>query len=103
MASDDRVTGASNKDYKPAETYDGKSYSYGAKLNSTGSFTLTLEKDYAVTFVLGTDKTGYTQGLKINDAAYTATDNLVKATLNAGAHIVKNGGSETSVFLIILE
>ena len=102
VPSDDRVTGASNKEYSTAESYGGNSYSYGAKLNSTGKFTLTLEKEYTVTFVLGTDKN--VNGLKIDDNVYAVTDtNVVKTTLSAGAHVVTQNSGETSVFLIILE
>lgn len=103
VASDNRVTDASSKEYKPAESYGGNTYSYGAKLNSTGKFTLTLEKEYAVTFVLGTDKN--VNGLNIDGKVYeVVTDtNVVKTTLSAGAHVVKQNSGETSVFLIILE
>ena len=103
VASDNRVTDASNKEYKPAESYGGNTYSYGAKLNSTGKFTLTLEKEYTVTFVLGTDKN--VNGLNIDGKVYeVVTDtNVVKTTLSAGAHVVTQNNGETSVFLIILE
>jgi hypothetical protein len=103
-ASDTRVTYTSPKEYSTKETYNGVEYSYGAKLNSKSSLTLNLDAPYTVTFVLGTDKQGYTKGLKIDDAAVAITsDNIVTVELDSGEHTVMNGGSETSVFLVILE
>ncbi len=104
VSSDDRVSSASGKEYSTAQTYDGKSYSYGIKLNSSGLITLTLEAAYKVTFVLGTDKSAYTKGLSIDDKVVTpVSENVVISNLTAGTHTIKNAGSETSVFLIILE
>jgi len=106
-SSDSRVTATVAKQYSTAQTYNGISYSYGAKLNSNGSLTVTLEAQYNVSFVLGTDKSGYSKGLTITSSDGTAvttsqSDNVVTCTLPAGTYTVKNGGSETSVFLVIL-
>ncbi len=103
-SSDDRVVCSTVKSYNTEQEYNGVKYSKGAKLNSSGTVTVTLEKEYKVTFVLGTDKAGYTKGLTIDDNAVAITSaNLVTVTLAAGTHTVKNGGSESSVFLVILE
>ena len=105
-ATDNRVTYSTSKSYSSGneQTYGDNKYSKGAKLNTGATLTLALEKEYSVTFVLGTDNNGYTKGLKIDNVAYPVTNtNIVKATLGAGTHTVTNGGSETSVFLIILE
>lgn len=101
-ASDDRVTYSTTKQYSTAQTYNEVEYSYGAKLNSTGTLTLTLEASYTVTFVLGTDKPGYSKGLTIDGTVVAPTNNVVTTTLSAGEHTITNGGSETSVFLVIL-
>ena len=103
VASDDRVTATTEKKYSTAQTYDGKSYSYGAKLNSSGSLTITLEASYTVKLVMGTDKSNYTNGLTIDGTVIAPSENVVTTTLAAGTHTVTNGGKETSVFLIILE
>ncbi len=103
VSSDDRVSGSTGKEYSTAQTYNGNSYTYGAKLNSSGLISLTLEKAYKVSFVLGTDKSGYSKGLNIDDTAFTPSENVVTCNLSEGTHTIKNGGSETSVFLIILE
>lgn len=103
VASDDRVSATTSKEYNTEQTYDGKSYSYGAKLNSKGSLTITLEASYTVKLVMGTDKSNYTNGLTIDGTVIAPTDNVVTTTLAAGTHTVTNGGKETSVFLIILE
>lgn len=104
QASDDRVTGASEKKYTTAQTYQGSTYTYGAKLNSTGLITLTLEKNYRVTFLLGTDKTSYSKGLSIDSSVVEpASDNIVTVNLTSGTHTIQKADSETSVFLIILE
>jgi len=105
--SDSRVTATVLKQYSSDQTYNGNTYKYGAKLNSKGSITMTLEAQYNVTFVQGTDKT-YDKGLTITDAngttyESTLTDNVVTATLPAGTYTITNAGKETSVFLIILE
>ncbi len=105
VASDSRVSSSSNKQYEGVtnSTYNGVGYSYGVKLNSTGSMTLTLEKSYTVVFVMGTDKATYTKGLSIDGTVVEPVDNIVTATLNEGTHTIKNGGSETSVYLVILK
>ena len=103
VASDDRVTATTSKEYKTAQTYDGKSYSYGAKLNSKGSLTITLEASYTVKLVMGTDKSGYTNVLTIDGTVITPSDNVVTTTLAKGSHTVIYAGAETYVFLIILE
>jgi len=105
-ASDSRAVASTLKQYSTAETYNGTSYSYGAKLNSKSTLTLTLEAQYNVTFVEGTDKN--LDALSIVDAdgtAYTTTltDNLVTCTLPAGTYTITRASKETSVFLIILE
>lgn len=106
------VSGASSKSYKTEQTYTTAagteiSTSYGAKLNSKGSITLTLADSYTVLLVQGTDKT-YTKGLTINDSdgtSYTGTlsENVVTVSLSAGTYTITNGGSETSVFAIVLQ
>lgn len=105
VASDSRVSSASNKEYGNTSysTYNGVAYNNGVKLNSTGSMTVTLEKSYTVVFVLGTDKSGYTEGLTIDGTVFAPVDNTVTATLSEGTHTIKNGGSETSVYLVILK
>ncbi len=103
-SSDDRVVCSTVKSYNTEQEYNGVKYGKGAKLNTSGTVTVTLEKEYKVTFVLGTDKSGYTKGLTIDDTAVAITSaNLVTVTLATGTHTVKNGGSESSVFLVILE
>lgn len=103
-ASDDRVTRTAAKDYGSVkQTYNGKEYTAGAKLNSSGSVTITLEKEYTVLLVMGTDKTGYTKGLSVDGEVKAPVENVVTVTLAQGSHTVKNGGSETSVFLVILQ
>lgn len=101
-ASDSRLTYTTTKKYDTAQTYDEVEYTYGVKLNSTGTMTLTLEAEYTVKFVMGTDKSGYTKGLKIDDVVVSPIDNVVTSTLGIGTHTIINGGSETSVFLVIL-
>ncbi len=105
VASDSRVSSASNKEYSNTSysTYNGVAYNNGVKLNSGGSMTVTLEKSYTVVFVLGTDKSGYTKGLTIDGTVFAPVDNTVTATLSEGTHTIKNGGSETSVYLVILK
>lgn len=102
-ASDSRLTYTTSKQYSLAQTYNDVEYSYGAKLNSSGTITLKLETQYTVKFVLGTDKEGYAKGLTIDATVVVPSSNVVTTTLAAGEHTIKNGGSETSVFLVILE
>ena len=101
-SSDSRLTYNTAKSYGTAQTYNGTSYSYGAKLNSSGTVTLTLDASYKVTFVMGTDKSGYSKGLTVDGSVVAPSSNTVTATLAAGKHTITNGGSETSVFLVIL-
>lgn len=105
VASDPRVSGDQNKAYDDTScsTYNGVKYTYGVKLNSNGSMTVTLEKSYTVVFVLGTDKPGYSKGLTIDGKVVTPVDNTVTVTLNEGTHTIKKGDSETSVYLVILK
>lgn len=105
VASDSRVSSASNKIYSDTSysTYNGVEYTYGVKLNSSGSMIVTLEKAYTVVFVMGTDKSTYTNGLTIDGTVVAPVDNIVTANLAAGTHTIKNGGSETSVYLVILK
>ena len=115
------VSGASAKSYKTNQTYTTAAgtaieTTYGAKLNSTGFITLTLADSYTVLFVQGTDKTvdkglniatlgsdGSTYGDAVNYAVVSSGSNVVSASLSAGTYKITNGGSETSVFAIILQ
>ena len=65
--------------------------------------TITLEKEYTVLLVMGTDNDGYTKGLSVDGEVKAPVENVVTVTLAQGSHTVKNGGSETSVFLVILQ
>jgi len=100
-ASDARVSFTTVKSYKADQTYGSVTTKVGAKLDSKASITVTLEKEYTVTFVLGTDKEN-TKGLTIDGTVLAPSDGVVTAKLSAGEHTVKNGGSETSVFVIVL-
>ncbi len=89
---------------------------YGVKLNSSGNIVLTLDSAYTVLLVQGTDKT-YSKGLNIAAATDGGTSygdaqnypvigtgsNVVSAELPAGTYKITNGGSETSVFAVILQ
>lgn len=89
---------------------------YGVKLNSSGNIVLTLDAAYTVLLVQGTDKT-YSKGLNIAASTDGGTSygdaqnypvigtgsNVVSAELPAGTYKITNGGSETSVFAVILQ
>lgn len=113
------VTANGEKSYKSAQTYTTTggteiSVSKGIKLNSKGYIELTLDSKYTVLLVQGTDKTtskgldiatksGDSYGEAKNYAVVTTGSNVVSAELSAGTYKITNGGSETSVFAIILQ
>ncbi len=113
------VTASGEKSYKSAQTYTtaaGTEISVvkGIKLNSKGYIELTLDSKYTVLLVQGTDKTtskGLNIATKSGDSYGDATNypvvsdgsNVVSAELSAGTYKITNGGSETSVFAIILQ
>jgi len=115
------VVGTGEKSYKAEQTYKTEaeteiSVVKGVKLNSSGNIVLTLDAAYTVVLVQGTDKT-YSKGLNIaastdggtsygdakNYAVVSTGSNVVSAKLDAGTYKITNGGSETSVFAIILQ
>lgn len=92
-------------------TYEGKYYKKGVKLDSKGSITFTPTKNYNMTIVLGTAKSG--TDVKLND-----TQTSVSGTTNAEGlyykmdpiaitantqYVIAKGSAESLVMLIILE
>ena len=88
---------------------------YGVKLNSSGNIVLTLTDSYTVLLVQGSVGTtskglniavlgsdGSTYGDAVNYAVVSTDSNVVSASLSAGTYKITNGGSETSVFAIVL-
>ena len=116
------AVGNGNKDYGKTsyQSYTTSagtvvSVRYGVKLNKTGYITLTLTDSYTVLFVQGTGGTttkglniatlgsdGSTYGDAVNYAVVSDGSNVVSASLSAGTYKITNGGSETSVFAIVL-
>jgi pectate lyase len=92
-------------------TYDGIYYKKGVKLNSKGSITFTPSRDYKMTLVLATAKTG--RDVNLNGTTTTAggTVNTEGAyykmepiNITAGTqYVITKGTAESIVMLIILE
>ncbi len=89
-------------------TYDGTYYKKGVKLNSSGSITFTPAKNYAMTLVLATAKTG--RDVKLNGAKTTVsgTENaegayyeLQPIALTAGTQYQLTKGSAESIVMVI--
>ena len=91
-------------------TYDGTYYKKGVKLDSKGSITFTPQKNYSMTLVLATSKSG--RDVKINDVATTVsgTQNTDGAyyemepiSITSGTeYVIKKGSAESIVMLIKL-
>ena len=92
-------------------TYNGVYYKKGVKLNSNGSITFTPQKNYNMTIVMGTAKTG--RDVKINGTLTTVsgTENTegkyyelqpISITANT-QYVLSKGSAEGLVMLIILE
>ena len=92
-------------------TYDGTYYKKGVKLDSKGSITFTPAKDYNMTLILATAKTG--RDVKVNGTATTVsgTENAAGAyyelqpiSIKAGTqYVLTKGSAESIVMLIKLE
>ena len=89
-------------------TYDGTYYKKGVKLDSKGSVTFTPQKDYDMTLVLATSKSG--RDVKINDVVTTVsgTDNAEGAyyemqpiAVTAGTEYKITKGSTESILMLI--
>ena len=92
-------------------TYNGVYYKKGVKFNSNGSITFTPQKNYNMTIVMGTAKTG--RDVKINGTLTTVsgTENTegkyyelqpIPITANT-QYVLTKGSAEGLVMLIILE
>ncbi|MBR1449480.1 MAG: pectate lyase [Prevotella sp.] len=91
-------------------TYDGTYYKKGVKLDSKGSITFTPQKNYSMTLVLATSKSG--RDVKINDVATTVsgeqnTDGayyeMEPISITSGTeYVIKKGSAESIVMLIKL-
>lgn len=92
-------------------TYNGTYYKKGVKLNSKGSVTFTPRKNYKMTLVLATAKTGRdvnlngtkttVSGTEDNDGAYYQ---LAPITITADTeYVIAKGTAESILMLIILE
>jgi hypothetical protein len=92
-------------------TYDGVYYKKGVKMDSKGSITFTPAKNYNMTIVMGTAKSG--KDVKLNGAttAVTVTENtegkyyeLQPIAITAGTkYVITKGSAEGLVMLIKLE
>ena len=92
-------------------TYDGKYYKKGVKLDSKGSITFTPAKDYSMTLILATVKSG--RDVKINGelTTVTGTENangayyeLQPITVAKDTnYVITKGNAESIVMLIKLE
>ena len=92
-------------------TYDGTYYKKGVKLDSKGSITFTPAKDYNMTLILATAKSG--RDVKVNGTATTVsgTENAAGAyyefqpiSIKAGTqYVLTKGSAESIVMLIKLE
>ena len=89
-------------------TYDGTYYKKGVKLNSKGSITFTPQKNYNMTLVLATAKTG--RNVKVNGETTTVsgTENtegayyeLQSIAITAGTQYVLTKGSAESILMLI--
>ena len=92
-------------------TYDGTYYKKGVKLNSKGSITFTPAKNYKMTLVLATSKSGRDVKLNGEKTTVSGTENTEGAyyqmqpiNLTAGTeYVLTKGTAESIVMLIILE
>ena len=89
-------------------TYEGTYYKKGAKLNSKGSVTFTPTKDYQMTLVLATTKTGRDVKLNGNKTTVGGTLNTEGAyyemepiNIVAGTQYVIAKGSSESILMLI--
>ena len=92
-------------------TYNGTYYKTGVKMNSSGSITFTPQKNYNMTIVMATAKSG--KNVKLNgeqtpDATITNTEGkyyqLAPIAITAGTQYqLTKGSAEGIVMLIILE
>ncbi len=89
-------------------TYDGKSYKKGVKLDSKGSITFTPAKDYNMTLILATAKSG--RDVKLNGEKTTVggTENtegkyyeMDPISITAGTQYVLTKGSAESIVMLI--
>ena len=92
-------------------TYNGTYYKKGVKLNSQGSITFTPTKNYKMTLVLATAKTGRDVKLNGTTTNVSGTENTEGAyyqmqpiSLTAGTqYVLTKGSAESIVMLIILQ
>ena len=89
-------------------TYEGTYYKKGVKLNSKGSITFTPQKDYQMTLVLATAKTGRDVTLNGKTTTATGTVNTEGAyyemqpiAIDAGTKYVITKGSAESIVMLI--
>ena len=92
-------------------TYNGVAYKKGVKLDSKGSITFTPQKNYNMTLIMGTAKSG--RDVKLNDVKTTVsgtvnTDGayyeLEPIAITAGTkYVITKGSAEGLVMLIKLE
>ena len=89
-------------------TYDGTYYKKGAKLNSKGSITFTPQKDYQMTLVLATAKTGRDVKVNGNNTTVSGTEDTEGAyyemepiVITAGTQYVLTKGSAESILMLI--
>ena len=91
-------------------TYDGVYYKKGVKLDSKGAITFTPAKDYQMTLVLGTAKSGRDVSLNGTKTTVTGVDNVEGAycelqpiAIKKGTeYVIKKGSAESLVMLIKL-
>ena len=91
-------------------TYDGTYYKKGVKLDSKGSITFTPAKNYDMTIILATAKTGRNVNLNGEMTTVSGTENTVGAyyemqpiAVTAGTqYVLKKGSAESIVMLIKL-
>ena len=92
-------------------TYDGTYYKKGVKLNSKGSITFTPQKDYKMTLVLATAKTGRDVKLNGENTSVSGAENTEEAyyelqpiAITAGTqYVITKGSAEGILMLIKLE
>ena len=92
-------------------TYDGVYYKKGVKMDSKGSITFTPAKNYNMTIVMGTAKSGKDVKLNGTTTTVTGTENtegkyyeLQPIAITAGTkYVITKGSAEGLVMLIKLE
>ena len=89
-------------------TYEGTYYKKGAKLNSKGSVTFTPKKNYQMTLVLATAKTGRNVGLNSITTTVGGNENtegkyyeMEPISITAGTQYTLTKGSAESILMLI--